>query len=172
MKFFKKFLFIYCKYNLNMEKYIDLTFKANISDGEMRELLNKPGFYRIPIKNYSSFNDTPVIKDVEVVYVTPKESRMLVIIVKIDDDTYQDFYYNGNEGIFKILTFNDFGMEDIYDLYNLDFIDEVGGIYKIFTMSASWIMEDVFVPCPEEFANYEVDRNIFKEHKFFADMFN
>ena len=155
-----------------MEKYIDLTFKANISDDEMRELLNKPGFYRIPIKNYSSFNDIPVIKDVEVVYVTPKESRMLVIIVKIDVDTYQDFYYNGNEGIFKILTFNDFDMEDIYDLYNLDFIDEVGGIDKIFTMRASWIMEDVFVPCPEEFANYEVDRNIFKEHKFFADMFN
>lgn len=155
-----------------MEKYIDLTFKSPIKEDEMRELLNKPGFYRIPIKNYSSFNDTPVIKDVEVVYVTPKESRMLVIIVKIDDDTYQDFYYNGNEGIFKILTFNDFDMEDIYDLYDLDFIDEVGGIYKIFTMRASWIMEDVFVPCPEEFANYEVDRNIFKEHKFFADMFN
>ena len=155
-----------------MEKYIDLTFKANISDDEMRELLNKPGFYRIPIKNYSSFNDIPVIKDVEVVYVTPKESRMLVIIVKIDDDTYQDFYYNGNEGIFKVLTFNDFDMEDIYDLYDLDFIDEVGGIDKIFTMHASWIMEDVFVPCPEEFANYEVDRNIFKEHKFFEDMFN
>ena len=57
-------------------------------------------------------------------------------------------------------------------LYDLDFIDEVGGIYKIFTMGASWIMEDVFVPCPEEFANYEVDRNIFKEHKFFEDMFN
>lgn len=155
-----------------MKKYIDLTFKANINDGEMRELLNKPGFYRIPIKNYSSFNDTPVIKDVEVVYVTPKESRMLVIIVKIDDNTYQDFYYNGNEGLFKVLTFNDFDMEDVYDLYDLDFIDEIGGIDKIFTMGASWIMEDVFVPCPEEFANYEVDRNIFKEHKFFEDMFN
>ena len=98
-----------------MEKYIDLTFKANINDGEMRELLNKPGFYRIPIKNYSSFNDTPVIKDVEVVYVTPKESRMLVIIVKIDYDTYQDFYYNGNEGLFKILTFNDFYADEIDD---------------------------------------------------------
>ena len=155
-----------------MKKYIDLTFKSGIKEDEMRELLNKPGFYRIPIKSYSSFNDTPVIKDVEVVYVTPKESRMLVIIVKIDDDTYQDFYYNSNEGLFKILTFNDFDMEDIYDTYDLDFIDEVGGIYKIFTMRASWIMEDVFVPCPEEFANYEVDRNIFKEHKFFADMFN
>ena len=155
-----------------MKKYIDLTFKSGIKEDEMRELLNKPGFYRIPLKNYSSFNDTPVIKDVEVVYVTPKESRMLVIIVKIDADTYQDFYYNSNEGLFKILTFNDFDMEDIYDTYDLDFIDEVGGIYKIFTMRASWIMEDVFVPCPEEFANYEVDRNIFKEHKFFADMFN
>ena len=69
-------IYILLKYNLNMEKYIDLTFKANINDNEMRELLNKPGFYRIPIKNYSLFNDTPVIKEVEVVYVTPKESRM------------------------------------------------------------------------------------------------
>lgn len=155
-----------------MEKYIDLTFKSGIKEDEMRELLNKSGFYRIPLKNYSSFNDTPVIKDVEVVYVTPKESRMLVIIVKIDSDTYQDFYYNGNEGLFKVLTFNDFDVEDVYDLYDLDFIDEVGGIDKIFTMGASWIMEDVFVPCPEEFANYEVDRNIFKEHKFFEGMFN
>lgn len=154
-----------------MRKYIDLTFKSGIKEDEMRELLNEPGFYRIPIKNYSSFNDTPVIKDVEVVYVTPKEARMLVIIVKIDADTYQDFYYNDSEGLFKVLTFNDFDMEDVYDLYDLDFIDEVGGIYKIFTMGASWIMEDVFVPCPEEFANYVVDRNIFKEHKFFADMF-
>ena len=152
-----------------MEKYIDLTFKTNINDDEMRELLNKPGFYRIPIKNYSLFNDTPVIKEVEVVYVTPKESRMLVIIVKIDDNIYQDFYYNDNEGLFKILTFNDFSADDIDDE---DLIDEVGGIDKIFTMRASWIMEEVFVPCPEEFANYEVDRNIFKEHKFFEDMFN
>ena len=150
-----------------MEKYIDLTFKANINDNEMRELLNKPGFYRIPVKIYSLFNDTPVIKEVEVVYVTPKESRMLVIIVKIDENTYQDFYYNDNEGLFKILTFNDFSTDEIDDE---DLIDI--GIDKIFTMRASWIMEDVFVPCPKEFANYEVDRNIFKEHKFFEDMFN
>ena len=152
-----------------MEKYIDLTFKSGIKDNEMRELLNKPGFYKIPIRNYKVCNDGPVFKDVEVVYVTPKESRMLVIIVKVDEDTYQDFYYNDNEGLFKILTFNDFSADDIDDE---DLIDEVGGIDKIFTMRASWIMEDVFVPCPEEFANYEVDRNIFKEHKFFEDMFN
>lgn len=42
-------IYILLKYNLNMEKYIDLTFKANINDDEMRELLNKPGFYRIPV---------------------------------------------------------------------------------------------------------------------------
>lgn len=168
MKFFKKFLFIYCKYKLNMENYIDLTFKSAIKDDEMRELLNKPGFYRIPITNYYNvFNNGPVFKDVEVVYVTPKNSRMLVIIVKIDEDTYQDFYYNGNEGLFKILTFNDFCEEEIDE----DLIEEVGGIDKVFTMGASWIMEVVLVPCPEEFANYVVDRNIFKEHKFFADIF-
>ena len=91
-----------------MEKYIDLTFKSGIKDNEMRELLNEPGFYKIPIRNYKVCNDGPVFKDVEVVYVTPKESRMLVIIVKIDEDTYQDFYYNDSEGLFKILTFNDF----------------------------------------------------------------
>lgn len=151
-----------------MEKYIDLTFKSGIKDNEMRELLNEPGFYKIPIRNYKVCNDGPVFKDVEVVYVTPKESRMLVIIVKIDEDTYQDFYYNDSEGLFKILTFNDFYEEEIDDE---DLIDAAGGIDKLFTMRASWIMEDVFVPCPEEFANYVVDRNIFKEHKFFADMF-
>ena len=152
-----------------MEKYIDLTFKSGIKDNEMRELLNEPGFYKIPIRNYKVCNDGPVFKDVEVVYVTPKESRMLVIIVKIDEDTYQDFYYNDSEGLFKILTFNDFCAEEIDDE---DLIEAVGGIDKIFMMGASWIMEDVFVPCPEEFANYVVDRNIFKEHKFFEDMFN
>ena len=151
-----------------MEKYIDLTFKSGIKDDEMRELLNKPGFYRIPVKTYYNvFNNGPVFKDVEVVYVTPKNARMLVIIVKIDEDTYQDFYYNGNEGLFKILTFNDFCEEEIDE----DLIEEVGGIDKVFTMGASWIMEVVLVPCPEEFANYVVDRNIFKEHKFFADIF-
>ena len=151
-----------------MEKYIDLTFKSSIKEDEMRELLNEPGFYRIPIKNYKGFKYGPVFKDVEVVYVTPKESRMLVIIVKIDDDTYQDFYYNDSEGLFKILTFNDFCAEEIDDE---DLIDIVGGIDKIFTMRASWIMEDVLVPCPEEFADYEVDRNIFYDHRFFTDMF-
>ena len=54
-----------------MEKYIDLTFKSGIKEDEMRELLNKPGFYRIPITNYYNvFNNGPVFKDVEVVYVT------------------------------------------------------------------------------------------------------
>jgi len=100
--------------------------------------------------------------------VTPIEARMLVIIVKIDEDTYQDFYYNDCNGLFKILTFNDFYAEEVDDV---DLIEAVGGIDKIFTMAASWIMDDVRVPCPEEFANYEVDRDVFSEHKFFADMF-
>ena len=152
-----------------MKEYIDLTFKSHVKDFEMRELLNKPGLYIIPIKNYNIFNDIRVFKLVEVVYVTPKESRMLVIIVKIDNDIYQDFYYNESEGLFKILTFNDFCAEEIDDE---DLIEAVGGIDKIFTMGASWIMEDVLVPCPKEFANYVVDRNIFSEHKFFEDMFS
>ena len=53
-----------------MEKYVDLTFKTFISEDEMRELLNKPGFYRIPVRNYNIFTDEQVVKDVEVVYVT------------------------------------------------------------------------------------------------------
>lgn len=150
-----------------MKKYVDLTFKSFIKEDEMRELLNKPGFYRIPVRNYNIFTDEQVVKDVEVVYVTPKEARMLVIIVKIDEDTYQDFYYNDGNGVFKILTFNDFYTEEVDDD---DLIEAVGGIDKIFTMAASWIMEDVRVPCPEEFANYEVDRDVFSEHKFFTDI--
>ena len=71
-----------------MGKHIDLTFKSGIKDNEMRELLNELGFYKIPIRNYKVCNDGPVFKEVEVVYITPKESRMLVIIVKIDEDTY------------------------------------------------------------------------------------
>ena len=151
-----------------MEKYVDLTFKSFIEEDEMRKLLNKPGFYRIPVRNYNVFTDEPIFKDVEVVYVTPKEARMCVIIVKIDEDTYQDFYYNDRKALFKILTINDIYAEEVDDD---DLIEPVGGIDKIFTMAASWIMEDVRVTCPEEFANYEVDRNIFSEHKFFADMF-
>lgn len=151
-----------------MEKYIDLTFKSFIKENEMRELLNKPGFYRIPVRNYNIFNDEQVVKDVEVVYVTPESARTLVIIVKIDDDTYQDFYYNECNGIFKILTFNDFYAEEVDDD---DLIDAVGGIDKIFTLRASWILENVRDTPPAELANYEVDRDIFQEHKFFNGMF-
>ena len=52
---------------------------------------------------HNIFNDIRVFKHVEIVYVTPKESRMLVIIVKINKDTYQDFYYNENEGLLRFL---------------------------------------------------------------------
>ena len=34
---------------MNMKKYIDLTFKSPVKDSEMRELLNEPGFYKIPM---------------------------------------------------------------------------------------------------------------------------
>lgn len=151
-----------------MEKYVDLTFKSFIKENEMRKLLNKPGFYRIPVRNYNIFTDEQVVKDVEVVYVTPPEARTLVIIVKIDEDTYQDFYYNECNGIFKILTFNDFYAEEVDDD---DLIDAVGGIDKIFTLRASWILENVGDTPPTELANYEVDRDIFQEHKFFNGMF-
>ena len=151
-----------------MQNFIDLTYPHRIEDSEMRKLLNKPGFYRIPVRNYNVFTDDPVVKDVEVVYVTPIDARMLVIIIKIDDDTYQDFYYNDGNGCFKILTFNDFYAEEIDDE---DIIEAVGGIDKIFTFKASWILENVRDTPPAELANYEVDRDIFQEHKFFNGMF-
>ena len=151
-----------------MRNFIDLTYPLDIEDSEIRKLLNKPGFYKIPIISYDIFNDGYITKDVEVVYVTPPSARMLVIIVKIDDDTYQDFYYNDCNGCFKILTFNDFYAEEIDDE---DLIDAVGGIEKIFTFRASWILENVRDTPPAELANYEVDRDIFQEHKFFNGMF-
>ena len=46
-----------------MEKYIDLTFKSGIKEDEMRELLNKPGFYRIPLKNYRGIG-TPIFNSI------------------------------------------------------------------------------------------------------------
>ena len=151
-----------------MQNFFDMTYPHRIEDSEMRKLLNKPGFYRIPVRNYNVFTDEPIFKDVEVVYVTPKEARMLVIIVKIDEDTYQDFYYNDRNGLFKILTFNDFYAEEVDDD---DLIEAVGGIDKIFTFKASWILENVRDTPPVELANYEVDRDIFQEHKFFNGMF-
>lgn len=151
-----------------MENFIDLTLPQNIEDSEMRKLLNKPGFYKIPIMSYDVFSDGYINKTVEVVYVTPPEARTLVIIVKIDEDTYQDFYYNDCNGCFKILTFNDFYAEEVDDD---DLIDAVGGIDKIFTLRASWILENVRDTPPAELANYEVDRDIFQEHKFFNGMF-
>ena len=151
-----------------MQNFIDLTYPHHIEDSEMRKLLNKPGFYRISIMSYDVFSDEHINKEVEVVYVTPIDARMLVIIIKIDDDTYQDFYYNDGNGCFKILTFNDFYAEEIDDE---DIIEAVGGIDKIFTFKASWILENVRDTPPAELANYEVDRDIFQEHKFFNGMF-
>jgi hypothetical protein len=65
---------------------------------------------------------------------------MKVIIVKIDENTYQDFYYNGEDMIFKPLTVNYFdGDED----------DEPAD----YTFGYEWKNSDVGIDCPKEFAH-------------------
>lgn len=109
-----------------MTQYITLTWRKI-------ETLEKPGFYHLPF--YSDDHD------VEVVYATPNDSdaRMKVIIVKMDDGSYQDFYYNAEDEVFKPLTLS-------YDEEDLDGEENT-------TFAESWKNEDVGVDCPEEFAN-------------------
>ena len=110
-----------------MTQYITLTWRKI-------ETLEKPGFYHLPF--YSDDHD------VEVVYATPNDSdaRMKVIIVKMDDGSYQDFYYNAEDQVFKPLTIS-------YDLSDL------GGDQLNVKFGYNWENEWVGVDCPEEFAN-------------------
>ena len=97
------------------------------------ETLENPGFYHLPF--YSDDHD------VEVVYATPNDSpaRMKVIIVKMDDGSYQDFYYNGENEVFKPLTIS-YEAEDDFD--------EV-----LVTFAESWENEQVGIDCPKEYAD-------------------
>ena len=118
-----------------MTQYITLTWRKI-------ETLEKPGFYHLPF--YSDDHD------VEVVYATPNDSdaRMKVIIVKMDDGSYQDFYYNAEDQVFKPLTLS-YDEEDLDDEENTTFAE-------------SWKNERAGVDCPEEFANcFGHDEDIF-----------
>ena len=96
--------------------------------------LDTPGFYRLPFYNED--------RDVEVVYATPNidEVNMKVIIVKFDENTFQDFYYNDGDQIFKPLTVN------YYEGNDDDNIDN-------YTFGTEWKNSHVGIDCPKEFAH-------------------
>jgi hypothetical protein len=98
------------------------------------EKLNTPGFYRLPF-----YNDD---QNVEVVYATPNtdDVRMKVIIVKFDENTFQDFYYNDGDQIFKPLTVNYYEGDDDDNIDNYAFGTE-------------WKNSHVGIDCPKEFAH-------------------
>lgn len=97
------------------------------------EKLNTPGFYRLPF-----YNDD---QNVEVVYATPNtdDVRMKVIIVKFDENTFQDFYYNDGDQIFKPLTVNYYEGDDDDNIDN-------------YTFGTEWKNSAVGIDCPKEFA--------------------
>lgn len=96
--------------------------------------LDTPGFYRLPF-----YNDDG---DVEVVYATPNtdDVRMKVIIVKFDDNAFQDFYYNEEDQVFKPLTVD----------YSDEGEDDEPGDY---TFGTEWKNSGVGIDCPAEFAH-------------------
>lgn len=96
--------------------------------------LNTPGFYRLPF-----YNDD---QNAEVVYATPNidDVRMKVIIVKFDENTFQDFYYNEDDQVFKPLTVNYYDAEDPDSNIN------------DYSFGVEWKNSHVGIDCPEEFA--------------------
>ena len=96
--------------------------------------LNTPGFYRLPF-----YNDD---QNAEVVYATPniEAVRMKVIIVKFDENTFQDFYYNEEDQVFKPLTVNYHDTEDP----DSDIND--------YSFGVEWKNSAVGIDCPKEFA--------------------
>lgn len=110
-----------------MAQYKTLTWREIIK-------LDTPGFYRLPF-----YNDD---QNVEVVYATPNidDVRMKVIIVKFDECTFQDFYYNEDDQVFKPLTVNYYDVEDPDSNIN----DYAFGV--------EWKNSAVGIDCPKEFA--------------------
>lgn len=97
------------------------------------EKLDTPGFYRLPF-----YNDD---RDVEVVYATPNidDVCMKVIIIKINENTLQDFYYNEGDQVFKPLT--------------VDYSDEGEDDDTDYTFGEEWKREHVGIDCPSGFAD-------------------
>lgn len=135
-------------------------------ENDLRNIITQPGRYKVRFISYKN-DEGYVDRIVDVVYVTPKTSRMLVIIVKIDDNVYQDFYYNEGSECFKILTFNDFDANDIDDE---DLLEAMGGVDNVGTFEASWVMENVKAVCPDELKGYRVDYDIIFSHEFFKEL--
>ena len=110
-----------------------------------RQIMNleTPGFYKLPF-----FQDDA---DVEVVYATPTTARMKTIIIKVADGLYLDFYYNEADECFKNLTLPECDLEE----WVSDGSSEES-YHKAFTFGESWKRDNVGVPCPAEFADYEV----------------
>jgi hypothetical protein len=98
------------------------------------EKLDTPGFYRLPF-----YTDD---QNVEVVYATPNtdDVRMKVIIVKFDENTFQDFYYNDGDQIFKPLTVNYYEGDDDDNIDN-------------YTFGTEWKNSHVGIDCPKEFVH-------------------
>ena len=109
-----------------MTQYRALTWREIIK-------LDTPGFYRLPF-----YNDDG---DVEVVYATPNtdDVRMKVIIVKFDFCTFQDFYYNEDDQVFKPLT--------------VDYSAEGDNEPTNYTFGTEWKNSHVGIDCPAEFAH-------------------
>lgn len=110
-----------------MTQYRALTWREIIK-------LDTPGFYRLPF-----YNDDG---DVEVVYATPNidDVRMKVIIVKFDDNAFQDFYYNEDDQVFKPLTVDYSGEGDDNETNE-------------YTFGYEWKRTGVGIDCPKEFAH-------------------
>ena len=111
-----------------MTQYKTLTWREIIK-------LNTPGFYRLPF-----YNDD---QNVEVVYATPNvdDVNMKVIIVKFDECTFQDFYYNEDDQVFKPLTVNYYDPEDPDDNINN------------YAFGVEWKNSCVGINCPKEFTH-------------------
>lgn len=109
-----------------MAQYRTLTWREIVK-------LDTPGFYRLPFYNED--------RNVEVVYATPNidDVRMKVIIVKFDDNSFQDFYYNDSDQVFKPLT--------------VDYSCEGEDDDTDYTFGAEWKREHVGIDCPKEFAH-------------------
>lgn len=109
-----------------MTQYRTLTWREIVK-------LDTPGFYHLPFYNED--------RDVEVVYATPNidDVRMKVIIVKFDDNTFQDFYYNDGDQVFKPLTVD----------YSCEGEDDDAD----YTFGTEWKREHVGIDCPKEFAH-------------------
>lgn len=97
------------------------------------EKLDKPGFYHLPF--YTNNHR------VEVVYATPNipAVRMKVIIVKMDDGSFQDFYYNDSDEVFKPLTISYEGCGEFAE--------------DLVTFGYEWTTNNVGIDCPKEYAD-------------------